>query len=197
MGRVLVVDYSDPADPTDLGEVDIPGTYQILDVAVQGNQALVVGRTGGDAGPDTNGTMTLSVLDITDPSNPQLVGTTLVTNAQFPTNASGVTKISAVGLGNGLFAVSEAEVNGNPELLVVDPSDPNNIVASYMPVTAYVNEMAVSGNTALRHQLDQLAGPDDFQHRPARNNPGDGFGRSAQQHRRHYRVGLSQRGGRF
>ena len=29
-------------------EVDIPGTYQILTVAVQGNQALVVGRTGGD-----------------------------------------------------------------------------------------------------------------------------------------------------
>ena len=146
VGRVLVVDYSDPTNPTDLGEVDIPGTYQILDVAVQGNQALVVGRTGGDAGPGTNGTMTLSVLDITDPSNPQLVGTTLVTNAQFPTDASGVTKISAVGLGNGLFAVSEAEVNGNPELLLVDPSDPNNIVVSYTPVTAYVNEMAVSGN---------------------------------------------------
>ena len=146
VGRVLVVDYSDPTNPTDLGEVDIPGTYQILDVAVQGNQALVVGRTGGDAGPGTNGTMTLSVLDITNPSNPQLVGTTLVTNAQFPTDASGVTKISAVGLGNGLFAVSEAEVNGNPELLLVDPSDPNNIVVSYTPVTAYVNEMAVSGN---------------------------------------------------
>ena len=146
VGRVLVVDYSDPTNLTDLGEVDIPGTYQILDVAVQGNQALVVGRTGGAAGPGTNGTMTLSVLDITNPSNPQLVGTTLVTNAQFPTDASGVTKISAVGLGNGLFAVSEAEVNGNPELLLVDPSDPNNIVVSYTPVTAYVNEMAVSGN---------------------------------------------------
>ncbi len=146
VGRVLVVDYSNPTNPTYLGEVDIRGTYQILDVAVQGNQALVVGRTGGDAGADTHGTMTLSVLDITDPSKPQLVGTTLVTNAQFPTNASGVTKISAVGLGNGLFAVSEAEVNGNAELVLVNPSDPNNIVASYTPVTAYANEMAVSGN---------------------------------------------------
>ena len=150
VGRVLIVDYSDPTNPIDLGEVDIPGTYQIVAVAVQGNQALVVGRTGGDGGFETNGyngTMTLSVLDITDPSNPQLVGTTLVTNAIFPTNASGVAKVSAVGLGNGLFAVSEAEVNGNPELLVVDPSDPSNILVSYTPVTAYVNEMAVSGNT--------------------------------------------------
>ena len=40
---MLVVDYSDPAKLPDLGEVDIPGTNQILDVAVQGNRALVVG----------------------------------------------------------------------------------------------------------------------------------------------------------
>ena len=106
----------------------------------------MVGRTGGDGGADANGTMTLSVLDLTDPAHPQLVGTTLVTNALFPTNASGVSKISIVGLGNGQFAVSEAEVNGNPELVLVDPSDPSNIVVSYTPVTAYVNEMAVAGN---------------------------------------------------
>jgi len=106
----------------------------------------VVGRTGGDGGPDTNGTMTLSMLDITDPSNPQLLGTTLVTNALFPTNTSGVSKISALGLGNGLFAVSEAAVAGNPELVLVDGNDPSNMLVSYTPVTALVNEMAVSGN---------------------------------------------------
>ncbi len=95
VGRVLVVDYSDPTNPIDLGEVDIPGTYQVLAVAVQGDQALVVSRAGGDGGPDQNGSVTLSVLDITDPTNPQLVGTTLLTNAEFPTNATGVTAISA------------------------------------------------------------------------------------------------------
>jgi len=146
VGRVLIVDYSNPANLNDLAEVDIPGTYQILAIALQGNRALVVGRTGGDGGPDTNGTMTLSMLDITDPSNPQLLGTTLVTNALFPTNTSGVSKISALGLGNGLFAVSEAAVAGNPELVLVDGNDPSNMLVSYTPVTALVNEMAVSGN---------------------------------------------------
>ena len=38
VGRVLVVDYSDPTNLTDLGEMDIPGTYQIVAVAVQGNR---------------------------------------------------------------------------------------------------------------------------------------------------------------
>ena len=90
--------------------------------------------------------MTLSVLDITDPSNRQLVGTTLVTNGSSPRMRSGVSKISAVALGNGLFTVSEAEVNGNPELVLANPSDPNNIVVTYTPVSAYVNEMAASGN---------------------------------------------------
>ena len=42
--------------------------------------------------------------------------------------------------------MSEATVNGTPNLVLVDPANPNNILASYTPVTALVNEMAVSGN---------------------------------------------------
>ncbi len=144
VGRVLVVNYSNPAAMT-YSEVDIPGTYQVVDVAVQGNEALVVGRTGGTSAYGVNGTMTLSLLDITNPASPTLMGTTLVSISQFPTSAGGY-KISAQPLGNGLFAVSEATVNGNAELMVVDPSDPNNIVTTFTPETALVNEMAVSGN---------------------------------------------------
>ena len=47
VGRVLVVDYSNPAALSVLGEVDIPGTYQVVAVAVQGDEALVVGKGGG------------------------------------------------------------------------------------------------------------------------------------------------------
>ena len=143
-GRVLVVNYSSPAALT-YSEVDIPGTYQVVDVAVQGDQALVVGRTGGNNGAGVTGSMTLSLLDITNPASPTLLGTTLVTAAQFPTTGSGY-KISAQPLGGGLFAVSEASAGGSFELMVVDPSDPSNIAVSYVPVTALVNEMAVSGN---------------------------------------------------
>ncbi len=145
VGRVLVVNYSNVDDIQNLGEVDIPGTFQIVDVAVQGNRALVVGRTGGTDTYGVNGSMTLSVLDITDPTNPTLLGSTLVTQANFPTGGSGY-KISAQPIGSGLFAVSEADVNGNSELMVVDPSDPSSIVASYIPVTSLVNEMTVSGD---------------------------------------------------
>ncbi|MGA2259787.1 MAG: Ig-like domain repeat protein, partial [Thermoguttaceae bacterium] len=145
VGRVLIVNYSNPADIT-YTAVDIPGTYQILTVAVEGNQVLAVGRTGGDDNDDTNGTMTLTVLTINnnDPSN-LTVGPTYDTLGQLVTS-NFVNKISALPLGNGLLAVSEATVHGNPNLVLVDPADPNNILASYTPVPALVNEMAVASN---------------------------------------------------
>ena len=145
MGRVLVVDYSNPAALSVLGEVDIPGTYQVVAVAVEGDEALVVARAGGTSAAGVNGELTLSVLDISNPQSPQLIGTTLVTDGLYASGA-GLTKVSALPLGNGLFAVSEALVNGTPVLMLVDPSDPNNIVVTYTPVPALVNEMAVSGN---------------------------------------------------
>ena len=44
--------------------------------------------------------------------------------------------------------MSEATVNGTPKLVLVrpDPNNPDNILASYTPVTSLVNEMAVSGD---------------------------------------------------
>jgi len=151
VGRVLVVNYSDPTNLTVTNEVDIPGTVQVLDVAIQGNRALVVGSTGGRRNffdPGTyglTGNLTLSVLDITNPASPQLIGTTLVTNGTFPEGSPGgpPSKISVLPLGNGQFAVSEAIVNGNPVLLLVDPTDPNKIVVTTDQVPALVNEMAV------------------------------------------------------
>ncbi|HQU41768.1 MAG TPA: cadherin-like domain-containing protein, partial [Pirellulales bacterium] len=145
VGRVLVVDYSDPTNMKVLREVDIPNTYQVVDVAVEGNRALVVSRTGGTDGAGINGSLTLSVLDITDPTNPQLLGTTLVTDVAFPT-AGGVSKISALPIGNNQFAISEGTVNGKNVLLLADVTDPNNIVVTTDTVPALANEMAVNGN---------------------------------------------------
>ena len=101
---MLVLDTSDPTNPSVLDEVDIPGTVQVLAVAVQGNRALVVGSTGGLDDPfdgGLTGNMTLSVLDISDPSNPQLIGTTLVTAGTFPTNCAGSDQDYRLYLGNG------------------------------------------------------------------------------------------------
>ena len=68
-GRVVIVNYSNPADMT-YTEVDIPGTYQILTVGVEGDQVIAVGRTGGDTNDDNNGTMTLTLLTITTTTRP-------------------------------------------------------------------------------------------------------------------------------
>ena len=142
VGRVLVVDYSDPTNLSVLGEVDIPGTAHAIGVAIQGDRALVVGNTGDWANStppgSLTGTLTLSVLDTSDPTNPKLLGTTLFTDG----SGGG----SPVPLGNGLFAISQTGADGKPQLLVVDPTDTDHIVVTALETPSPINEMAVSGN---------------------------------------------------
>ncbi len=142
VGRVLLVDDSNPTNLSVLGEVDIPGTLQIFSIAVSGDRALVVGSTVGAAPtlPDStfSGNLTLSVLDISNPDSPQLLGTTLVTDS--------TTSGGAVALGNGLFAVSGATIAGQAEILIVDPTNPNNLVVAAIPTPAPVTQIAVSGD---------------------------------------------------
>jgi uncharacterized repeat protein (TIGR01451 family) len=120
-------------------------------VAVQGNLALVVGSTGNWRTPTDEstsgltGTMTLSVLDITDPANPVLIGTTLVTDVAFPEGHLG-SKVAALPIGGGRFAVSDGVLNGNPVLLLVDTSDTNQLIVTADVVPTLGNDMAVSGN---------------------------------------------------
>src|SRR5262249_1026139 len=73
-GRVLLVNYSNPASLQVVGELDIPGTVRVESIAIQGNRALVIGSTGGLRSPTSSvsdygltGDVTLTVLDITDP----------------------------------------------------------------------------------------------------------------------------------
>jgi hypothetical protein len=152
VGRVLVVDDSNPASLSVSKEVDIPGTTQALGVAIQGNQALVVSSTGGPAGNLSNygqvsGHLALSLLDVSNPASPTLIGNSLVTGDTFGTTASNTGgDISVLPLGNGLYAVSGAVDNGTSVLLLVDPTDPNNLVVSATPLPVGGNEMAVSGN---------------------------------------------------
>ena len=175
-GRVLVVNYSNPASLA-YTQLLIPGTYQVVDVSVQGNEALVVGRTGGTDAYGVNGTMTLSLLSISNPQSPTLLGTTLITQGQFPTaTGSSHNKISALPLGNGLFAVSEATVNGNPELMLVDPGDPNNILVTY---TAGARAGERDGGFRQPALHKQYPGADDLQHRRLPGHPAERVGRGA------------------
>ncbi len=148
-GRVLVVDDSNPSQLSAIGEVDIPGTTQALGIAIQGSEALAVSSTGGPTGTlssfGQSGDLVLSLLDISNPQSPQLMGTTLITSETFATSDQNGGGLSVLSLGNGLFAVSGSLSDGNPVLLLVDPSDPNNIAVSASPVPVLGNEMAASG----------------------------------------------------
>ena len=86
------------------------------------------------------------MLDISNPSDPKIIGSTFVTNEQFPINEAGA-KTDVVSLGNGDFAVSDTDEGGKPALLVVDPSNPSNIIVSAAQVPSGVHGITVSGDT--------------------------------------------------
>jgi hypothetical protein len=142
-GRLLIVNTSNSADLSEVGYLDIPGTVQLTDVAISGNEALVVGNTGGWTGNIPNehlsGNVTLTLLNISNPESPSIIGSTVVT----PETLSG----TVVSLPNGEFLVSSTQLNSQPVVLLVDPSDPNNLVVGATIVPSTVNGMTVSGNT--------------------------------------------------
>ena len=146
-----------------LDTLSIPGVESLIGVAIDGNYALVLGSTGVLSGGFSNigfsGTATFTVLDISNPDAPQILGKTLVTDLPFSSGPAGVTNVGGFGvtsLGNGLFAVSGLEVNGKPVLTLVDPSNPNSIAASYISVTSASGPMQVSGTTLYATSADGL-----------------------------------------
>ena len=159
-GQVLIVNTSNPAAMSVAGSLDVPGTVQALAIAVNGNEALVVGSTGGWQTPydsstfGLTGNLTLTLLNISNPSAPTIIGSTVVTQDTFNDLGDIIGEIgvantlSAVYLGSNQFAVSDTQAGG-PVLLLVNASDPNNLVTSTVAVPAAINGMTVSGDQLL------------------------------------------------
>ena len=96
------------------------------------------------------GNVTLTMLNISNPLDPTIIGSTVVTQDTLPNagdNAAG--KLQAIYLGNGQFAVSDTLAGGAPVLLVVNASDPSNLVTNTVAAPADINGMAVSGDRLL------------------------------------------------
>ena len=156
-GSVLVVNTANPASMSVADQLDIPGTVQAVAIAVDGNEALVVGSTGGWQSPFSDptqigltGNVTLTMLNISNPLDPTIIGSTVVTQDTFPNagdNPAG--KLQAIYLGNGQFAVSDTLAGGGPVLLVVNASDPSNLVTNTVAAPADINGMTVSGDRLL------------------------------------------------
>ncbi len=161
-GNLLVVNVSDPTNMSVTTSLTIPDTNDLLGVAVQGNEALVIGSAGPQSdtyNPNATGVfdyLSLTLLDITDPTNPQIIGQTFVTPEQFPVNELGQ-KTDVVSLGNGDFAVSDTDANGNPALLVIDPSDPNNMIVGATQVPSGVHGITVAGDMLYASTSDGLS----------------------------------------
>ncbi len=156
-GSVLVVNTVNPASMSVAGQLDIPGTVMALAIAVDGNEALVVGTTGGWQNPFSDpsqfgptGKITLTMLNISNPLDPRIIGSTAVTQDTFPNEGLNAwSKLEAVYLGNGQFAVSNTQAGAVPVILVVNASDPSNLVTNTIAAPADINGIAVSGDRLL------------------------------------------------
>ncbi len=149
-GQVIVVDTSNPAQLAEVTSLSIPGTVQLSEIAVDGDYALVVGNTGGFTNPvpttansQFDGNVTLTLLDISNPDDPQIVGTTQILPETLPLSDSGF-KADVTDLGNGDFAVSNTVLNGTPQLLVVGTSDPTNLAVAAISVPASVHGLTAA-----------------------------------------------------
>jgi hypothetical protein len=151
VGQVRVVDAADPANLSQVTSLEIPGTVEVMDIAVRGNRALVAGTT---ANFQSAGNIALSVLDLTDPRNPQRIGTTIDTGFAFVDG-----KLVVEDLGNGQFAVSRAGRSGtnSPVILLVDLTNPTSPTVTPVDVTASVGELAATGDRLYTASADGLA----------------------------------------
>jgi uncharacterized repeat protein (TIGR01451 family) len=152
-GRVLVVNTSDPTNLSLSGELDLPGTVQALAIAVDGNTALVVGSSGGLLSPfgdssniQLTGNVTLTLLDISNPASPKIIGSTVVTQDTFAASGpSPIGAIDAVSLGNNQFAVNGTILNGAFVVLSVDAGTPANPAISTFTVNSSRSGLAAGG----------------------------------------------------
>jgi len=164
-GRVLIVNTTNPASrslETPIGQLLIPGTNRLLGIAIDGDRALVVGSSDGyNSSGFVQGNITLTVLDITDPLNPAVLGSTLVTANNDPNKGQSDGSADGFGgmalaLGGGLFAVSGTLQGGNPVIEVVNVNDPANLVTAAIPAPAGVHRMATANGELYATSADGL-----------------------------------------
>jgi large repetitive protein len=144
-GVVMVVDTSTPSTPNLLENLQIPGMTLVIGIATYGNDALVIGSSGGwNSGGSPvisfTGNVVLATLDLTNPQDPTIISTQTL---DIPSLGLG----DLATLGNGQFAApSLAGTGGAPELLIFNASDPNDVPVSQMSVPNGLDWAVSSGS---------------------------------------------------
>jgi uncharacterized protein (TIGR03437 family) len=126
------IDVTNPSKPSVLGQTMIPSASMAINLAVQGNMALIAGNTTGVQNPPASagvfpytGNLTLHMVDFTNPLSPAILST-LVTPYQA---TSGYAMVS---LGSGFFAITigppMTDLQGPTTLAIVDARNPASLV---------------------------------------------------------------------
>ena len=157
VGRLVLVDLRTPGVVSTNGEFQIPDTRALLAVAVEGDRALVVGDTGslGSYGLAFNGGLILTLLNVTNPAQPVILGHAALSNVTERIYYRGSTRVAAVQ--EGLYVMSGVDVDGQPALVFVDALAPANIVVRSIPVPAAVTWAEVRDNLLYTTSLNGLA----------------------------------------
>lgn len=138
-GRLIFADARTPGQVVTNGELLVAGTRVLTAVAVSGNRALVLGNTDGfvvrNGLPVAAGDMTATVLDVTDPWHPSVLGVTQT----LPSVDEAVRwKVHAFPGQDGLFFLSDVTQDGEPALWVLDTLNPTNLQTMTVEVPGVV-----------------------------------------------------------
>ncbi len=140
VGKLLIMDISNPNSPSISGELEVPGASYLVGVAVDGDTALVVGSTTGYRNPgtpdfDPTGNMTLTTLDISVPESPVIIAT-------IDTGLRAYVAAGPSAAGNGYFALNGYDSN----VIVVDTADPAHPTLITETAPSRILEVRTKGN---------------------------------------------------
>src|SRR5262249_49289403 len=122
-GLFKIIDVSDPAHPAQLGSLD---TSETMDLTVRGSYAFLADEAGfGDGG--------LRVVDVTDPSLPNVVGQ--------ETGCSYADGVDVSSDGNTVYIACAADANFENALQIIDTTDKAN--------PALIGSVSLPGSDAL------------------------------------------------
>jgi uncharacterized membrane protein len=145
-GVVMIVDTSNPSNPTLAGTLPIPGMGQVIGIATFGNKALVVGpsKSWGTGLTGLTGSVVVATLDLTNPSAP-----TIISTQTLDRDARGIQGLLPLGDGRFIADSLGAFTGGStnpPQILILDPTDPTNVKESVFSIPADLKGAFVSGN---------------------------------------------------
>jgi large repetitive protein len=133
-GIVMVVDTSNPGSPSVVEKLPIPGMAVVTGIAVNGNEAFVIGSaenlTNGVSG--LGGNVVVATLDLTNPQSPTVASTQTLSVASI-----GIGSLTS--LGNNLYVTSSvAGPKNGPQILLFNAADPGNVAVTQLTVPASI-----------------------------------------------------------